>query len=416
MAGPPDDSDDIFCPSCGERMQRTANFCRNCGEPNPKAQRHGQDDTRDGTDPRPQAGAHTPGDDSRSSADDPWETNRARRIEENAGTRGPDGGRAPREGVEPTHGPRQQAEPARGPEMSGAHADLPQWRAYLPQQVRPGDESRLWAVVVAVGLAAAAIFAPIIAAIGLAIVGGVFVAILAPSLLSDPPFAAVAAVAIVLVIGQFAWFVGFGLWYLRRRGFSREQIVSYLGIERPTARQLGLVIGTAIVMVIAAGLLSTLVVELVDLLGFDVEPAENESTQILENNPNPALLVGGILLMFLVVGPAEELLFRGVIQGRLRERLPAWSAIAIASVVFGSIHLFALGGTDPAGIATTIAVLSTVAVALGGIYEYTGNIVVAALTHGLYNSILITGLYVTAAYDIGSEEQMAVVDAITALV
>jgi membrane protease YdiL (CAAX protease family) len=300
--------------------------------------------------------------------------------------------------------------------MGAAHADLPQWRAYLPQQVRVSDESQLWAIVVAVGLAAAAIFAPIIATVVLVLAGGVLVAVLAPSLLTDPPFAAIVAVAIVLVLAQFAWFVWFGLWYLRRRGFSREQIVSYLGIERPTARQIGLVIGTAVVMLVAAGLLSTLVLELVELLGFDVEPAENQSAQVLEENPNPALLVGGILLMFLVVGPAEELLFRGVIQGRLRERLPAWSAIAIASVVFGSIHLFALGGGGPAGIASTIAVLSTVAVALGGIYEYTGNIVVAALTHGLYNSILITGLYVTAAYDVGPEEQMAVVDVVTGFV
>jgi membrane protease YdiL (CAAX protease family) len=366
-------------------MQRTANFCRNCGEPNPETRRQGRGDA--GDDPRrredthqpntgtPDAGDKPPAGDSRSAGEDPWETDRTRRVEDSAGV---------------------------------ADADLPQWRAALPRHVRASEESTLRVVFGAVGLALAAIFVPIVVTLVLALVAGLFVSALAPSLLTDPPVVAVAAVVIVLVLGQFAWFVGLGIWSLRRRELDREQIISYLGIEWPTARQIGLVIGTAIVMVVAAGLLSTLFLEVVELLGFDVEPAENQSTRILEENPNPALLVGGILLMFLVVGPAEELLFRGVIQGRLRERLSPGVAIAIASVVFGSIHLFALGGGGPAGIATTIAVLSTVAVALGGIYEYTGNIVVAALTHGLYNSILITGLYVTAAYDIGPEEQMTV--------
>jgi membrane protease YdiL (CAAX protease family) len=392
MVGPPEDSGDIYCPSCGERMQQTANFCRNCGEPNPRAGSDGQTEAVGNTDP--QRENRDP------AGDDPWETDQTTQVEESVDVTGP-----------------RKAGAAHGEMGAGpGHADLPQWRAYLPRQVRPDEESRLWAVVVAVGLAAAAILAPIVVSIGLALVGGVFVGILAPSLLTDPPFVAVAAVVIVLVLAQFAWFVVFGLWYLRRRGFSREQIVSYLGIERPTARQVGLIIGTAVAMVVAAGVLSSVLLEVVELLGFDVEPAENQSTQILEDNPNPALLVGGILLMFLVVGPAEELLFRGVIQGRLRERLPAWSAIAIASVVFGSIHLFALGGGGgAAGMATTIAVLSTVAVALGGVYEYTGNVVVAALTHGLYNSILVTGLYVTAASDVGSEEQMTAVEAVVAL-
>ena len=191
--------------------------------------------------------------------------------------------------------------------------------------------------------------------------------------------------------------------YLRWRGFGRDHIVSYLGVARPTAKQLGLVVGTALLMVVAAGILSQLVLQLLELVGIEATPAENTSTQILEENPSPALLVGGIIFMFLVVGPTEELLFRGVIQGRLRERLSAPKAIAIASVLFGSVHLLALTGGGPAGIATTLAVLSIVAIALGGIYEYTGNLVVAALTHGLYNSILITGLYISVTTDVGQQ-------------
>jgi membrane protease YdiL (CAAX protease family) len=419
-----DRRDEMFCPSCGERMRRSVNFCPNCGEPNRK-----QDSARWG-----------PSQESDPEADEPGERREAHRGpapesggETAGGTpapepgRGPDTGRGPApdpgRGPDTGHGPAPEPgqPPGQGPAGPGggappggaSTAELPQWRAYLPAQLRASNESGFRVTGVAVGLAAASILVPTIAG---SLVVALLLIVAGDGFVDSLPDIAFFGGVILLVLAQFAWFAGFGLWYLRRRGFDRERIVSYLGIKRPTGRQLALVVGTAIGMVIAAGLVNQVLVQVVELLGFEIQPAENESTQVLENNPSPLLLLGGVALMLFVVGPAEELLFRGVIQGRLRERLSPVTAILIASAVFGSVHVLSLaGGSGAAGLLLTIAVLSTVAIVLGSLYEYTGNLVVVALTHGLYNSILITMLYLATVYDIDTEEALLLPDILTVL-
>jgi membrane protease YdiL (CAAX protease family) len=388
MDSPPDD--DRACPSCGEHVRQRANFCQHCGEQLDTGQSATAHDLRDSTEERA------------TSQTDGWDTE-TRRTGESGHTR-----ERPTSGTD-THTRRgsdrrekrsqRDERRHRTSRDRTAHADLPQWRAFLPAQVRPGEQSGLRVSLGALGLVAVSLIVATVLSLVGGLIGGLFGLAVTQSLESDAVFT---AALIGAVIGNFAGFAVLGLSYLRWRGFDRGRIVSYLGITRPTAKQLGLVVGTALLMVVAAGVLTQVVLQLLELAGIEASPAENSSTQILEENPSPALLVGGIAFMFLVVGPTEELLFRGVIQGRLRERLSAPTAIVIASVLFGSVHLLALSGGGPAGIATTLAVLSTVAIALGSIYEYTGNLVVAALTHGLYNSILITGLYITTTTDIES--------------
>ena len=90
-----------------------------------------------------------------------------------------------------------------------------------------------------------------------------------------------------------------------------------------------------------------------------------------------------------VVGPCEEILYRGVIQNRLRERFSRIPAIVAASVIFASVHIVAFGTTDPVAILTTVSVLAVTSLVLGGVYELTGNLVVPWLLHSLHNSILM---------------------------
>ena len=97
------------------------------------------------------------------------------------------------------------------------------------------------------------------------------------------------------------------------------------------------------------------------------------------------------------VGPCEEILYRGVVQGRLRESLPAAPAIVIASAVFAVIHVMALTG-GISGRLTTVAVLFFPSLVFGAVYEYTGNIVVPALLHSLHNAVIFTLLYASIAY------------------
>jgi membrane protease YdiL (CAAX protease family) len=152
-------------------------------------------------------------------------------------------------------------------------------------------------------------------------------------------------------------------------------------------------------MIVVASIVGAILVELVpELLGTGgTEPAENPVGDIIAENPE--LVLGAIVFMFLVVGPAEEILFRGVVQNRIRERFSKLPGIVIASFLFAFVHVVALAGQDPVGIAMTITVLFVTSLGLGWIYEYTGNIVVPALLHGFHNSVIVAVTALGAIYD-----------------
>ena len=184
-----------------------------------------------------------------------------------------------------------------------------------------------------------------------------------------------------LAVGQYVGFIGLGAAYFRARGFGWRRLRSYLGVRLPTLREVG---------VVAAGyvaILGTLLVVVSIVLRFLPEPAENGGAETFASNPE--LIPAGIVVMFLVVGPAEEFLFRGVVQNRLREQLSAVPAVAAAATIFASLHVIALAGS-PDAVAVTVGLLLVPGVVLGVVYEYTGNLVVPWLLHSTHNSVLLT--------------------------
>ncbi|MFC4360452.1 CPBP family intramembrane glutamic endopeptidase [Halobium salinum] len=123
-----------------------------------------------------------------------------------------------------------------------------------------------------------------------------------------------------------------------------------------------------------------------------VEAANNAAAETGMQNPELLLLLipGSILL----IGPGEELLFRGVVQGRFREHFGPAVAIVSASLLFAAIHFTALQGAAGARL-VTIGILVVPALVFGVVYELTDNIVVPALVHGLYNATLFGLLYLS---------------------
>lgn len=101
----------------------------------------------------------------------------------------------------------------------------------------------------------------------------------------------------------------------------------------------------------------------------------------------PGRLVSWVTLAFLSVGPAEELLFRGVVQGLLVDSLGPWVAIGAMSVQFGLFHY-----PNSAGSIREIDLEAAVQMAMsgsGGIYFgvaylLTGNLLVTILGHSLH--------------------------------
>lgn len=109
---------------------------------------------------------------------------------------------------------------------------------------------------------------------------------------------------------------------------------------------------------------------------------------------DPTFLLGLAALSVVLVAPAEELLFRGAVQGRLRERFGPVPAIAGASLLFGSIHLTNYTGSLLPVVAGAL-LIAAVGSVFGALYEYTDNLAVPVATHALYNTLLLGLSYLT---------------------
>ncbi|XVH32519.1 lysostaphin resistance A-like protein [Haloferacaceae archaeon DSL9] len=186
---------------------------------------------------------------------------------------------------------------------------------------------------------------------------------------------------------QFAVFMLVVAWAIRATD-SRGLIP----FRAPTRRE------TAIV---AVGVVALFLLQLllgVALSSVGISTGENQAIAADGRSATYFLLMVPISLLF--VGPAEELLFRGYLQGRLRGAWGAWPAILLATLIFGLIHIPAVSGS--LGQQFTYALIAgALGIGLGYIYEYTKNIVVPAVIHGGYNATLFFIQYLAVAGVIG---------------
>jgi membrane protease YdiL (CAAX protease family) len=90
-----------------------------------------------------------------------------------------------------------------------------------------------------------------------------------------------------------------------------------------------------------------------------------------------------ILLIAIAAPISEEICFRGMLFGGLRERLPRVAAALIAGLIFGGLH--ALTGV------TAVPPLIFFGFVLALLYEKTGSIVPCILLHMLNNSVALLG-------------------------
>lgn len=90
-----------------------------------------------------------------------------------------------------------------------------------------------------------------------------------------------------------------------------------------------------------------------------------------------------ILLIVIAAPISEEICFRGMLFGGLRERLPRVGAALISGLVFGALH--AVNGIG------VVPVLAAFGFILAVLYERTGSIVPGILLHMLNNSVALLG-------------------------
>ena len=149
-------------------------------------------------------------------------------------------------------------------------------------------------------------------------------------------------------------------------------------ISRPNARQAAIIVGGGVVLFgFQYGALLAL-----DQVGLST----GQNQAVVPAGDPVAYYLAMIAVSLAVVGPVEELLFRGVVQGGIRRAFDALPAVLIASLAFGLIHLPAVSGTavEQWAYVGIVVVLGSV---LGALYEWTDNVVVPGLVHGIYNAI-----------------------------
>ncbi|UPV72831.1 CPBP family intramembrane metalloprotease [Halorussus limi] len=193
----------------------------------------------------------------------------------------------------------------------------------------------------------------------------------------------------VTVLGEVAFaVVGAGFLTLTGRGLD------FLDLSVPDSRTLAKYVLGATAALFA---LRSAVVGVASLAGVPLAPPS-----ILQSSVDTqSLLLAMIPLSVLVIGPSEELLFRGVVQRYLAGAFSVRGAVFGAGVLFAAIHLPTLVVVPSAlGIAVTLFVILLVGLAFGWLYASTDSLPVAMAVHGLYNASIFASAYLLIEFDV----------------
>lgn len=93
---------------------------------------------------------------------------------------------------------------------------------------------------------------------------------------------------------------------------------------------------------------------------------------------NPEIIVPGLVVMFVIMAPMEEALYRGVVHDVLEPALGSLGRVLVGGFLFGGIHLFLSGGL------ASLLLTSIFGVLLAAGYERTNNLVVPIIAHAGY--------------------------------
>ncbi|TFG23977.1 MAG: CPBP family intramembrane metalloprotease [Promethearchaeota archaeon] len=168
------------------------------------------------------------------------------------------------------------------------------------------------------------------------------------------------------------------------RGFDRKGIMKEVGIG----------IGFAFIgllVVIGSSLLIQIILE---LFGVRIIPQEDPYVTITIYDLITLILM--ILMMILVVGPCEEIAFRGFMQRGLSRVLSKNWGFIITALIFAGIHLiniFILSENLGDLFISFLLVFPpylAISLMIGGLYRWREeNLIAVSITHGVYNSLTL---------------------------
>lgn len=184
---------------------------------------------------------------------------------------------------------------------------------------------------------------------------------------------------------QYVGFLAVAAWYVA----VVDEEEDLLDVDVPDLRDLGWIVAGLTTLFVASRVVSWVIRTV------GVESAQNQV--VTSGQRNPELFLVMIPITLLLVGPAEELLFRGVVQGLLDRAYGAVPGVVLASAFFGVAHYLALVGQ---GKATYLAVAAVLGLVLGTVYELSENVVVPAVVHGLFNTSVFVEQWLAAVGEV----------------
>jgi membrane protease YdiL (CAAX protease family) len=158
-----------------------------------------------------------------------------------------------------------------------------------------------------------------------------------------------------------------------------------LGLKKPRLKIMVLVSFAAVLLLLLAGSIGA-----VEETVLGPEPdAQNLTYAVLPRNG--LQLIALLAISIALVGPAEELAFRGFVQRGFENSYGKMGGLLSASILFGLLH----------GLNSFYSILpvTVVSLFLGYVWQKTdGNTVATAWLHGLYDAIAIAMSYFLFAY------------------
>ncbi|MFB6301986.1 MAG: lysostaphin resistance A-like protein [Haloferacaceae archaeon] len=173
-------------------------------------------------------------------------------------------------------------------------------------------------------------------------------------------------------------FLGFGAGLVAYLQVTENWDLLRNHVRVPSLRDVGYAVVGLVTLLGAAAAVG----QLLSALGIEV--AQNQVIALGRENPTFFLYM--IPVSLLLVGPMEELLFRGTVQGLLRRAWGPALAVVVASALFGVVHWVALLGTGSK--VGYVAIAAALGLVLGAVYELSDNVAVPAAVHGAYNAVL----------------------------
>ncbi|SDX60042.1 CPBP family intramembrane glutamic endopeptidase [Halobellus clavatus] len=154
----------------------------------------------------------------------------------------------------------------------------------------------------------------------------------------------------------------------------------YVKFSRPTVEDVAWIVALPGVAVAMTPVLTTIL----PVLGVAVPSHSHSSVGTAELLlQQPVLWAVAVPALYVFAAPAEELLYRGIVQGRLRPHLGTAGIVLVSGVAFGLMHaltyLFASGPLVYTAIST-----GAFGLVWAFVYERTENLAVTAVSHALF--------------------------------